>query len=87
MLGGSWIGVVFPNRAVMGVLALGGPALGQVVACLACGDACLAGGGADVGDRGVEGVLPEVIARPPGDLIERVRPGSPCGAAAARTAS
>ena len=53
------------------------PAQGQVLACLAYGDACLAGGGADVGDRGVEGVLPEVIGLPPGDFIEQVRLGSP----------
>jgi hypothetical protein len=53
------------------------PARGQVLACLAYGGACVAGGGADVGDRCVEGVLPEVIGLPPGDLIEQVRLGSP----------
>jgi hypothetical protein len=34
-----------------------------------------AGGGADVGDRCVEGVLPEVVGLPPGRLIEQVRHG------------
>src|SRR6516165_498739 len=52
-------------------------ARGQVLACLAYGDACVAGGGADVGDRCVEGVLPEIIGLPPGDLFQQVRFGSP----------
>jgi len=77
MFGDSWIGVVFLGRAVMGVRALGGPGAGQVLACLACGEACVAGGGADMGDRGVEGVLPEVIGVPSGGFIEQVRFGSP----------
>src|SRR5215831_13830954 len=77
MLGDSWIGVVFPSRAVMGVMAMGGLGGGQVLACLAYGDACVAGGGADVGGRGVVGVLPEVIGLPPGDLLQQVRLGSP----------
>jgi hypothetical protein len=33
------------------------------------------GGGADVGDRREQGVLPEVIGLPPGDLIQQVRFG------------
>ena len=61
----------------MGVMALVAQALGQVLACLAYGDACLAGGGADIGDRGVEGVRPKVIGLPPGNLIQKVRLGSP----------
>lgn len=36
-------------------------ALAQVLACLAHRDACPAGGGANVGNRGVQGVLPEVV--------------------------
>src|SRR5262249_20643492 len=51
-------------------------ALGQLLACLADGHACLAGGGADVSDRREQGVLPEVIGLPPGDLIQQVRLGS-----------
>jgi hypothetical protein len=35
----------------------------------------LAGGGADVGDRRVRGVLPEVVGLPGGDLIEQVQFG------------
>ena len=50
-------------------------ALGQVLACLAHRDARPAGGGADVGDRREQGVLPEVVGLPPGDLIEQVRFG------------
>jgi hypothetical protein len=34
-----------------------------------------AGGGADVGDRREQGVLPEVVGLPPGDLIQQVRFG------------
>jgi len=41
----------------------------QVLACLAHRDARLAGGGPDVGDRGVHGVLPEVVSLPVGDPI------------------
>ena len=37
------------------------------------GDACSVGGGADVGDRCEQGVLPEVVGLPPGDLVEQVR--------------
>ena len=44
-------------------------ALVQVMACLTYWDARPAGGGADVGDCGVRGVLPEVVGLPPGDLI------------------
>jgi hypothetical protein len=50
-------------------------ALVQVLACLADRDACPAGGGADVGDCRVHGVLPEVVGLPVGDLIEQVRLG------------
>ena len=50
-------------------------ALGQVLACLAHRDARPAGGGADVGDRREQGVLPEVVGLPPGDLIKQVRFG------------
>jgi hypothetical protein len=50
-------------------------ALAQVLACLAHRDARPAGGGADLGDRRVQGVLPEAVALPPGDLIEQVRFG------------
>ena len=48
-------------------------ALGQVLACLAHWHARPAGGGADAGDRREQGVLPEVVGLPPGDLIEQVR--------------
>jgi len=44
--------------------------------CLAYRDACPAGGGAEVGDRGEQGVLPEIVSLPPGDLIQQVRFGS-----------
>src|ERR1700722_14311348 len=50
-------------------------ALAQVLACLAHRGARPAGGGADVGDRRVQGVLPEVVGLAPGDLIEQVRFG------------
>ena len=50
-------------------------ALVQVLACLAHWDARPAGGGADVGDRRVHGVLPEVVGLPRGDLIQQVRFG------------
>ena len=50
-------------------------ALVQVLACLACRDARPAGSGADVGDRRVHGVLPEVVGLPRGDLIKQVRFG------------
>ena len=43
-------------------------ALGQLLACLADGHVRPAGGGADVGDRREQGVLPEVVGLPPGDL-------------------
>ncbi len=49
--------------------------LGQLLACLADRHAGPAGSGADVGDRRVQGVLPEVVGLPPGDLIEQVRFG------------
>src|SRR3984885_16246121 len=45
----------------------------QILACLAHRDARPAGGGADVGDRRVYGVLPEVVGLPRGDLIQQVR--------------
>ena len=48
-------------------------ALAQVLACLAHRHACPAGGGADVGHRREQRVLPEVVALPPGDLIKQVR--------------
>jgi hypothetical protein len=50
-------------------------ALGQVFACLADRFARPAGGGADVGDRRRQGVLPGVVGLPPGDLIKQVRFG------------
>jgi hypothetical protein len=50
-------------------------ALGQVLACLAHRHACPAGGGADVGYRREQGVLPEVVGLPPGDLIKQIRIG------------
>jgi hypothetical protein len=34
-----------------------------------------AGGGTDAGDRREQGVLPEVVGLPPGDLIEQIRFG------------
>jgi hypothetical protein len=43
---------------------------------------CLAGGGTDVGDCGVEGVLPEVIGLPSGDFVRQIRLGPPWSAAA-----
>jgi hypothetical protein len=49
--------------------------LAQVMACLAHWDARPAGGGADVGDRREQGVLPEVVGLPPGHLIKQVRFG------------
>jgi hypothetical protein len=50
--------------------------LGQVLACLAYWGAGPVGGGADVGDGCEQGVLPEVVDLPPGDLFEQVRVGS-----------
>jgi hypothetical protein len=50
-------------------------ALSQVVACLAYRDARPAGGGADVGDRREQRVLPEVVGLASGDFIEQVRFG------------
>src|SRR5580692_6233275 len=50
-------------------------ALAQVLACLAHRDTRPAGGSADVGDRRVRGVLPEIVGLPRGDLIEQVRSG------------
>jgi hypothetical protein len=50
-------------------------ATGQVLACLAHRHARPAGGGADIGDRREQGVLPEVVGLPPGDLIQQVRFG------------
>src|SRR5437868_11732917 len=50
-------------------------ALGQVLACLAYRHARPAGGGADVGDGREQGVLPEIVALPPGNLIQQVRVG------------
>src|SRR6516162_437563 len=50
-------------------------ALGQVLACLAYRHARPASGGPDVGDGREQGVLPEVVALPPGDLIQQVRVG------------
>jgi len=47
----------------------------QVLACLAYRHARPAGGGADAGDRREQGVLPEVVGLPPGDLLEQVRLG------------
>src|SRR5258705_544013 len=35
-----------------------------------------ASGGADISDRRVQGVLPEVVGLPPGDLVEQVWLGS-----------
>lgn len=45
-----------------------------------------AGGGADVGDRRVHGVLPDVVGLPRGDLVKQVRLGPPWTPAAASTA-
>jgi hypothetical protein len=50
-------------------------ALGQVLASLPHRGARPAGGDADVGDRCAQGVLPEVVGLPPGDLLEQVRFG------------
>ena len=46
--------------------------LGQFLACQPDRHAGPARGGADIGDRRVQGVLPEVIGLPPGDLVEQV---------------
>src|ERR1700722_7831777 len=46
-------------------------ALGQVLASLPDRCARPAGGGADAGDRRVQGVLTEVVGLPPGDLIKK----------------
>ena len=51
-------------------------ALGQLLACLAHGRAGPVGGGADMGDRCEQGVLPEVVGLPRGDLVEQVRLGA-----------
>src|SRR5690348_16706465 len=51
-------------------------ALGQVLACLAHGDACPAGGRTQIGGGCEQGVLPEVVGLPPGDLIKQVRVGA-----------
>jgi hypothetical protein len=50
-------------------------ALDQVLACLTHRDARPAGGRTDVGDRREQGVLPEFVGLPPGDLIQQVRLG------------
>ena len=49
--------------------------LAEILACLTDWDACPTGSGADVGDRRVHGVLPEVISLPVGDVLEQVRFG------------
>ena len=51
--------------------------LGQLLACPAHGRTGPVGGGTDVGDRGVQGVLPEVIGLSPGDLVEQIRLAAP----------
>jgi hypothetical protein len=50
--------------------------LGQLPACLRHWDTGSGGGGADVGDGCEQGVLPEVVGLPPGNLVEQVRLGS-----------
>jgi hypothetical protein len=50
-------------------------ALGQVLACQAYRHARPAGGGADAGGCGEQGVLQEVVGLLPGDLIKQVRFG------------
>lgn len=50
-------------------------ALGQLLACLAHRHTGPVRGGTDVGDRCEQGVLPEVVGLPPGDLIKQVRFG------------
>jgi hypothetical protein len=47
--------------------------LGQFLAYLAYRHAGSAGGGAGISDCRVQGVLPEVIGLPPGDLVKQVR--------------
>ena len=47
--------------------------LGQYLAYLTHRHARPASGGANIGDRRIQGVLPEVIGLPPGDLIQQVR--------------
>jgi len=61
-------------------MALAGWAPGQLLACTVHRNARPAGGGADVGDRREQGVLPKVVGRLPGDLIkqgQRVGPAGP----------
>src|SRR5262249_58093806 len=59
---------------------------GQVLAQLARWDACPARGRTQIGDGCEQGVLPEVVGLPPGDLVEQIRSVPPCSAAATRTA-
>src|SRR5215472_3122829 len=63
MLGDPWISVVFLSRALIGVTALGSPRR-PGPGMPGARDACLAGGGADVGDRCVAG--PGQVTRSPG---------------------
>src|SRR5579863_5783332 len=48
---------------------------GEFLTCLADRHADPAGGGPKIGDGCVEGVFPEVVGLPPGNLIEQVRLG------------
>src|SRR5215467_575955 len=57
MLGDPWISVVFLSRALIGVAALGSPRR-PGAGMPGARPACLAGGGADVGDRCVAGPRP-----------------------------
>jgi hypothetical protein len=47
----------------------------EILACLADWDARPAGGGADAGDRRVNGVLPQVAGLPAGDFLQQARFG------------
>src|SRR5712692_594056 len=51
----------------------------EFMACLADRHAGPVGGGADIGDRCEQGVLPEVVGLPPGDLVQHVGLGPAMG--------
>ena len=64
------------GRMQRGSFGLRAVALGQFLAGLAHWHAGARGGGADVSDCGIQGVLPEVVGLPLGDLLQQVGLGS-----------
>jgi hypothetical protein len=67
-------------RGQVGVRRVTGPRvrpLGQFLAYLVHRHARAVGGDADLGNNCGQGVLPEVVSLPPGDLVEQVNLGPP----------